>query len=303
MSTIARQIAGASPAERLAEFQRVEPSLRKQFQEHLTKEGRPGDFDKEFPAILEQARERAMSSPAFGQQAIRHAASCQCESHTPPVAPRLGDLARRIAGPVPRAEVDASKVTEQELTAAMESIVKPKFTQWCAEEKVADAEAEWKAKLPKLTEDFKASKHFGTGVLAVRESIRRISEDLEMVQAKFNEWARENGLTPEAAAQQWESDVKPKAEAKIAEKEADRGRGDRAHIRREGENRMAGARAGGGRPTAPPTPGAPGAGGRVPSPYGANKQERKGLKRASDEMSRMEGAPSAKALIDQVLEG
>ena len=213
MSTIARQIAGASPAERLAEFQRIEPSLRKQFQEHLVKEGRPADFDKEFPAILEQAKERALASPTFGQQAARHAADCRCESHAP--APRQqGDTVRRIAGSAPLAQVDTSKVTERELTAAMESAVKPKFVKWCAEEKVADSETEWKAKLPKLTEDFKASKHFGRSILAVRESHRRCEQGVQQVKMKFDKWAAEQGLAPEEAARQWVN-VEAQAQKKL----------------------------------------------------------------------------------------
>lgn len=359
MSTIARQIAGASLEERLAEFQRVEPNLRRQFKEHLEKEGRAADFDKEFPAILEQAKQRALTSPIFGQQASRHAANCQCESHAPAAPRPLGSTAHRIAGPEPIAEVDKSKVTEKELSVALESTVKPKFVQWCAEEKVADAEAEWKAKLPKLTEDFKASKHFGRSILAVRESLRRCNESLEHVKLAFDKWASQEGLSPEQAAQKWESDVKPKAEAKIAEKESSRparpeGAGkasfgiDRASVRANGERMTAynaeqralrqdippkskdeGPYAEPMRRIPPhlhgtsphssmggwydPTPsreigkgerkGRPGPGARTPSPYGVNKKERKGLKQAAAEVSRMEGKPSAKALIDQVLEG
>ena len=295
MSSIARQIAGASPAERLAEFQRIEPNLRKQFQEHLVKEGRPGDFDKEFPAILEQAKEHALISPAFGKQAararsisenheaLRHGAAdvsadwhslgrsfekahgdkvtasgeramrnarqtakgdmaemkacylqCLRDDGIPPnlaaamwqEACAAGQCTQEsgrsgrsaisyIAGPAPLAQVDASKVTARELTAAMESAVKPKFVQWCAEEKVADAETAWKAKLPKLTEDFKASKHFGRSVLAVRESILRCDESVDRVKVKFDEWAAAEGLSLEEAARKWvnvEAQVKERHE-------------------------------------------------------------------------------------------
>ena len=170
MSTIARQIAGASEADRLAEFQRIEPNLRRQFKEHLEREGRAAEFDKEYPAILEQAKTRALSSPAFGQQAVRRAANCQCESHKVPSKPLVENVARRIAGSVPVPQVNPATVTEAELALALNRLVKPKFLEWCTQEKLTDSESAWKAKLPKLTEDFKASKHFGSSILSVRES-------------------------------------------------------------------------------------------------------------------------------------
>ena len=350
MSNIARLIAGASQAERLAEFQRVEPTLRQRFKEHLEKEGRPQAFEQEYPAIQEAARQRALTSPDFGRQAIQHAAGCRCESHraAPAAAPVAETLARRIAGPIPAPKIDVASVTEKEISRALESHVKPKFVQWCTEEKLPDAEAAWKERLPKLTESFKASKHFGTSILAIREADQHMEAQLTHLKTKFDQWAATQGLSPEAAEAKWANDVKPKAEIKLAAtvksmhaqdtkaRATNRIRGDEEtgrnySFRKQGmhHRQLAGHNGvhdapgvqphervprsqdnGGGWNEPHPHPaigkaerrGRPGPGGREASPYGVNKKARQGLKKAADEIDRMEGL-SAKEIIDRTIKG